>query len=461
MLKNNVFAIAFCLVLVGYQQNAMAQMYESEGRMICCGDSLLTGNAQAIRVNPAFLSQRGKKVSTFGFLQIGFNFHSNQLNFAEVLRFGFSDNVIPELERQDILDRGDDQTAYIWNANLDFTWLSYSVFDPKFGGLSISLRDRINQRSLIPNEFLGVLFFGTNSPAFEELTPDQRLSIGNGTQTQYTHLRELTLSYARSIVKQENFSIDLGATFSKIWGVGYFDSYIDNQRLRGGSSFSAFYDVDYSSVSSSLENISGGLLDTSGGGFLLDLGVDMKVKGLGRFSASILDIGSMNWNDNITVADADFETVLGGVGDGIIQNYSIIENLDRLYDASNHQPGPAFTSPFATKLRLNTLFYLGPSMNISTDFMIPLRSFDNELPMFYNPAFYSGYFNWSPLDGIVNLSAGVFYGAEVNFRIPVGVSIGLTESLFVSLAVNDINTIFLRGIDPFAGVSINFMNIKY
>lgn len=428
---------------------------------LCCGDSLLAGNALALEINPSQLGRIQKKKQSLRFLQFGANFYSNELNLGDLLTFALSEDSLNRNIQNELLQSETNQ-PFLFNGNLDLTWLSFSIATPKAGGFAFRLKDRVNSHVSTPTNLLALLIQGKNAPVYQQSTPEQLFSVANGSRMFYSHIREASLGYGRKLFSTTAFSLYGGATIKKYWGVGYFNTHIENSQINGLSSFSDFYQINYGNLnlSQDFSNFQRQFLSGSGLGF--DFGLTAELGGSFLVSASVMDVGRIQWKEKIISSRADFGQYIQRVDDGIIQTLDFDQEVGRLYEGFRFEEGLPFEVALNTQLRMNMTYLLRERLTMNAGLLISLYSQSDEI-LNYQPATYAANLSYvlipSPLN--LNLSSGLFYSDLYELRVPFGFSLNLGRGADFGISTTDLLTFFSGEKDPFPGLSVTGLTFLF
>lgn len=461
MKKYGLLCLLF-LFLFG-SSSLFAQMYYQEGRQLCCGDSLLAGNALALEINPSQLGRVQKQKQSLRFLQFGANFYSNDLSLGELLTFAFSEDSLSRSIQNELLQAETEQ-PFLFNGNIDLTWLSFSIASSKAGGFAFRLKDRVNSYASLPTDLLGLLILGDNAPVYQQSTPEQLQSVANGSRMFYSHIREASLGYGRKLYSTAAFSLYVGATIKKYWGVGYFNTQIENNQISGLSSFSEFYQINYGTLdlSQDFRSFQRQFLSSTGGGLGFDFGLTAELGKSFQLSASVMDMGRIRWEEKIISSRADFGQYIQRIDDGIIQTLNFDQELGQLYESFRFEEGLPFDVALNTQLRMNMSYLLKERLTMNADLLLPLYSQADDI-LNYQPATYAGNLTYvlvpSPLN--LNLSSGVFYSKLYDFRVPLGISLNLGRGADFGISTTDLLTFFSKEKDPFPGLSVTGLTFLF
>ena len=356
------------LLLFGF--SLKAQMYYNNGRQLCCGDSLLVGSHRALGINPANLGRSGALRKSFGLLQFGGSYYTDGLDLEGLAVLSFTDDTLGQDFKEEWLNNVAESKPFTFSSNLEMEWLSFSIASENFGGLAFYLKDRVSSFSNIPANMLSLLLVGQAAPAFQQ--PEQLSAAGNGARLFYSHIREASMGYGRKIFKNEKVTLYGGLTVKKLWGIGYFRTNIVGGSVRGLSSFSNFYRINYGQLA--LENnLERMLLDASGQGQAFDFGLAADIAKVFHISFSFTDIGALSWNEQVLSSSTSFANFTNSLEEGLINTAGFSDELKDVYQSLEFHKGVVFKTPLNTQFRMNSMFRTGPRLSLSTDLVLPLN----------------------------------------------------------------------------------------
>ncbi|MEX2398100.1 MAG: DUF5723 family protein, partial [Balneolales bacterium] len=413
------------LIAIGilYGFDASGQMYYHEGRQICCGQDLLRGNHAALGINPAELGRPDQFMSSFGILQTGINFYSNQLSLGQLFDITLTDNEISEV-LLDELTSGRRDGNFKYNANMEASWLAVSLASPKLGGLAVTVRDRVSSTSSMSNDMLGLMLLGQNSTVYQRSThPLDLLYTGDGTTMNYSHLREAHLGYGRKVFESKLFNLYLGGSVKRLWGIGYFQSSIREGFIGGASAFSQFYNINYGSLKNPDQQFRRKLMNSSGSGYSYDIGGSLSLAAPIWLGWSIVDMGKVTWTDQVIASETSYLDFIETLNeDGLIGSSGFKDEVGNVYDAFDFRESDEFETYLNTAMRLNGSAKLIGGLSISSEMILPLHD-NRDNVMNYHPATYVFGVNYRlglPGNGSANLSSAYFFNKQYGSRVPLG-----------------------------------------
>ena len=279
-----------------------------------------------------------------------------------------------------------------------------------------------------------------------------------------------TLGYSRELF--EGFR--LGVNLKYLMGIAYTDATFDKFNielsedrwyLEGHAQAQAALgsEVYFENNKNKLEDLQMGPFAPAASGFAVDLGVmyDMKklVPGL-TVSASLLDLGSINWQYMMSVENNDEAICWEGLTDATIKNMGVAleDELEKLGDKAEKMMEFKVNDIHSETTKLDATMYLGAEYNMP--FYKPLS-----IAMLYGKRF-STYAGWDEVRGYVNIAPlkwfeasanvgystfGTSWGWMLNFH-PAGINLFVGSDYMISkvtpqyIPVNNLNSHITLGI---------------
>ena len=279
-----------------------------------------------------------------------------------------------------------------------------------------------------------------------------------------------TLGYSRELF--EGFR--LGVNLKYLMGIAYTDATFDKFNielsedrwyLEGHAQAQAALgsEVYFENNKNKLEDLQMGPFAPAASGFAVDLGVmyDMKklVPGL-TVSASLLDLGSINWQYMMSVENNDEAICWEGLTDATIKNMGVAleDELEKLGDKAEKMMEFKVNDIHSETTKLDATMYLGAEYNMP--FYKPLSA-----AILYGKRF-STYAGWDEVRGYVNIAPlkwfeasanvgystfGTSWGWMLNFH-PAGINFFVGSDYMISkvtpqyIPVNNLNSHITLGI---------------
>lgn len=434
------------------------QMYYDDGRLIYAGDSTVQGSYQALGINPANLGRVQSFRMGGGVLQFGGNFHSEGLNLTQLVSLGFSDRAFDGTLRDQLLQQNAAPSeTFGVDGNFDMNWGAYSVAGPQLGGIAVSLQDRVAGSASIPNPFFGVLLQGQDADALQGVpNPDSLRSLGDGTRANFSHIRSLRVGYGRKLITLLDSGITLyaGATFQRLWGIGYYQADIEAGRFTSLAAFSDAYRINYNNVNLQDPNDQRRLLSSSGRGWALDLGVSADIGDKINVGLAVIDMGSLTWDDNLVAAEADFDAILDSLQTSLINSYGLNQEVGNIYDLVEESAGESFRTALNTQVRMDASYRVSRRIVLGADLVIPFRN-GSERVVDRDAGVLTATASWTIIPRVVNFGTGLIYSPSFGYRWPAGLTVGFGRAA-LSITTADFLT-FLTSRDPLASLSVAFI----
>lgn len=401
---------------------------------------------QAIGINPANLGWgtgvEGKK-GAFTFSEGAYSLYSEALTKPE-LRTAIRDfdSKFTLAEKQMAADNFANTD---FSLNLALTPFAIAYMNEKVGGFAFSVRERVQWYSRFNQDVSEILFMGKHAPYFDvkldendmELPQDsaqvmELVASAYASQAKvYSELfegstmtlqwsREYSFSYGRHVFKSDNLEIHVGAGVKYVTGLGILEVETIDGEFQAYSSISPFAEIDYgpaAELNPSTVTQSGGLPKAVGRGWGFDFGGNVVLFDRLRIGASITDIGSVTWDGNVYVASDD---TLVSFQSGGFDSYNIFAQAG---DIVGDQGLLSWSGATERVVSLPTAVRIGASMEliedrleVGADLVIP----GNDVAGNYDRGLFGLGGEVVPIKGI-HLSAGISYGGNYDFNLPVGI----------------------------------------
>lgn len=439
--------------------SVVGQIFYDGGRQISGSDSIANGNPNALFINPAFLGQVSGKHFTGQILQAGFNGYSDFLNRNEVSAFTFSSDSIETGEKFDWLQIVEEQPID-FDLDVIMTWISGSFASPTFGGLAISITDRINGNFLLGREMTDLLLNGTDADWLSTADTGERIALPtslNGDELVYRHIRELQTGYGRRIIQIGESAIYGGISFSYLWGIGFMKLQSSNGMVSGASAFSRLYDISYGSLGGNFGELTQQILDHSGTGYSLGLGASIVIDKTLMIGASVRNLGNLTWTKQLVTTETDSLYVHPNIKDGI-GTFKWSKETDLIYDAFNFSAASQIQEELAPVYRINALWKARRDLVLSSDIMY----------LVHDPQLSESSINimigasYRPFFGLVNVSTAVLYNSTFGFRWPLGIAGNFGQNnTIVSISTNDVITLLRNKENPLSSLTIATLTQRF
>lgn len=390
--------ITTLILLAVCSLNGMAQTAKSA--------YFLDGAFHNFKLNPAMDAERGF-----------FSFGIGNLNFGTNGNVGISHFLFPQGDQLTTFMSGTvDQDEFLnrlpksvrFGMNLDET-LFAGGFRMLGGYTSFGLSLHSSLSASLPKGFFEFAKKGFQESHYEF----------SGINMNTMNYAALTLGHSHEVYK----GLRVGVNLKYLMGLAYADATFDKFNITmtdeqwkiesHAQAQAALFSEVYFEGDNNLDNVKMGSFAPTASGFAVDLGVvyDMKefVPGL-TLSASVTDLGMINWKYMMTLQNSDTPIIWDGFTDGDINNIgnTLEEELDQLskdaeqmleFEVSDIQKGSS---------KLNATMYLGAEYNMP--FYNPL-SVAILYGKQFSPYAYSG---WDEFRGYINVAPLKWLELSVN-----------------------------------------------
>ncbi|HET9505151.1 MAG TPA: DUF5723 family protein, partial [Hymenobacter sp.] len=291
-------------------------------------------------------------------------------------------------------------------------------------------------------------------------TPPQLSAALDGTAIQLAVTNEYNVAYGVQVLSVPGVvRLTAGVGYRYIQGLGVADA-----RFGGGSGFTAYtalspvFGFSYSPSLQSNPNFNyqnNGDLQPVGTGNGFDLGVAAELGKVVRVSASVTELGSMNWKGNVlTVNDQQLRYPQY---DGT-QDYNVVQGLiDQFADDNKslftYQPAREYKASLPAKLRLGGGVRLSEYFEAGLDVTVPLNKVAGNL----TSTFVGAGLDFKPVRWL-RLSSGVSGGAGYRASLPVGFTL-VTPVWEAGFSTRDITGYFSEK-TPYVSAALGVLRFK-
>jgi hypothetical protein len=389
---------------------------------------------QRSSVNPALTPDCRWYLGTPGLSSIDFNFNSNAVAFKEI-----SNSSVPSAEpgkfTLDIEQLGNilDHGAFV-NLDVDLELINFG-FKIRKSMFSFSATEKIKTRVGIPKDLLKLAFEGNGRG---NLGYDFNFNFG----LEVLYTREFALGYSRALL---NDKLTIGGRLKYIQGLNVINTVKNDVKFTTneqnfGYTVSADIIVNAStpSLDSKLtpEQRVSALINNGNNGFGLDIGIQYELTDKITLSASVLDLGVVKWENNITNIKSR--------NPGASYDFNGVDILDYIGDSAN--VGTGFTALGDTLLEVFALdtakssfttgllseFYIGANYHITDNHNVGALVYGS----FNNKQFFPAVtLSWNSMFGkVLALSASysIMRGSYANVGVGMGLNLGVEQFYFAS-----------------------------
>jgi len=449
--------------------------------------STLATDYQAQGVNPANLamvpSYDGKH-HTIGFGELGFSVYSDALSKLNLRSALFDPNK--KLSIDEKTQAAQDFAGKGLTVNMDFLYAGYAWQKVSGGsGFAFTMRERAQWYSKFNPLAAEIMFRGFNANTyfdslltnirFDTLTlkdtteiigaiskvPQFLSQILDGTRIAMSWNREYGFSYGVNVIDNFDFKLDVGVGVKYIQGIGYLDIQSDGKTLKAFIASSPWFGIKFGNngqLKQSSDSINLGFLPNSAGmGLGFEFGATAIIKDHFRVSASLTDLGSINYQTNVyTATDAKLTNIRN---DGF-SNYNFFKNAEQFdgfqkdlirWDGLKNR-----RQDLPTKIR--TGFAISyEKWNAGIETVIPLNSASGN---FVRPIYSIGG-EYRVLDWL-RLGSGLLVGGNyTSALIPFGLTFVTGGGLWeMGIASRDILT-YIKQKKPMLSLSTGFLRFRF
>lgn len=400
----------------------------------------------AIGINPAnlaFMDEGSVEFSTI--IPVPFiSFHSGT-DFLSIEQldyfFGGVDGkarVLNESDKQRLSDLFSDGGNVFANFSTSLFSLTLKPTE-EAGSFGISIIDYAGGNVTIPQALVDLSLNG-NAPGKKYEFNDQDLSSW--------WIRNYGLTYARSFQGDDGDwfkQLSAGITFKLVHGfyytglakvnssleTGAYNQIESKANMIGYSAFSEGFGVNYSFDSTMHESKFGLFMPPAGKGFGLDFGINFLLDDNWKISASLTDVGKINWSNNAAVFKTEGEIIIDDLTDQA--------QLDSLKDkfTGKGEKIESFSTTLPSAFRFGISHYFSREENFLPGTLLIALDYNqgfNNLPGNSKTPRLSFGIEWKPGDWIPYLRSGFSVGGVDGFAwaLGLGIYIGLIEFNFAT-----------------------------
>ena len=435
-----------------------AQFYYDDGRQLCGDDSIVTGNYNALGINPADIARCDRSKVSIGLLQIGGSFYTNVMKLNELLDFTFSDDNIGEQFKDHVIQKAKEVGDFKFDSRIEINWLAFSISSPKWGGIAVNLQDRMQGKAQVPSDMVALLLEGEDSDVYKNSGASQLFRAANGTDIFYNHIRELNVGYGCNLVNTDALALYGGITLKRLWGIGHFNADVRDVAVMSSASFSEFYDFDFKGGIGS-PAFRRKLGDASGKGWGFDVGLGLVLGKKWHIGLSLLDMGQLTWDESVNTVEADFTSLVDSLDKGWVDDYLFRDVAATFYNRVEVEEGGSIKTPMNSHMRFNTGFRAGSRLSLNADITIPVNTEATELLNVQQGTYAAG-MSLAVLPKFLHLNLGGYYTEEVGARLPVGIMFNIGGVNMLSISTTDLLT-FISDREPLASLSVATVNLGF
>ena len=481
------FFIASYFILFLHQANAQIELsnFTATGRAGI--SSTLATDYQAQGVNPANLaldpSYDGMH-QTIGFGELGFSVYSDALSKLNLRSALF--NPSKNLSSAEKSQAAQDFAGNGLTVNMDFLYAGYAWQRVAGGsGFAFTMRERAQWYSKFNPLAAEIMFKGFNASSYFDslvtkvrydtatqkvivdtvgalsLIPKTLSQILQGTRISMAWNREYGFSYGVNVINNYDLKLDIGVGLKYIQGIGYLDIQSDGKTLKAFIASSPWFGIkfgDNGQLKQPSDSVNLGFLPNSAGmGVGFEFGVTAIIKDHFRVSASLTDLGSINYQTNVYTAS---DTLLTNISNGGFSNYNFFKNAEQFdgfqKDLIKWEGLKNRRQDLPTKMRIGFAMTYD-KWNAGIETVIPLN---NASGNFVRPIYSIGgeyrVLEWLRLGSGI-LAGGNYSNAMVPFGLTVVTSGGLWE---MGIASRDVLT-YVKQKKPMLSLSTGLLRFRF
>jgi len=421
---------------------------------------------EAVGINPSNLGWSSNYKFSISILSFGLSAQSSALDFATLKHAMIHpSDTFTTAEKQNYADLFTNPEGFNMTANVN--WLATSFCLPKLGGFAFTIRDRAYAHVGLNHNAADILFNGQNADIYQDSSVySQNIShVFDGCNMTYLHFREANLAYGRRVAKfgtedkdgNPAIQIYAGAGIKFIWGMANMNGKITNGTILGQSAFSTNYSINYGNIQDFSPEKTGSIFNNVGTGVGFDLGGSIILKDKFRFAASITDIGSIAWTDNVLVASDTTMPHLDSTNYGM-NNWQMGNQAGFLFGANgfmNYSPAKDYKSSLPTRLRFGYGMKIGKRLDIGADLVIPMNK---TLYNLSKPYFAVG--GEVKIFEVLKVNAGISGSGDLGWNVPMGITLGPLGPLEIGIATGDILTYIDKSKNPNLSICFGFLRLN-
>lgn len=416
---------------------------------------------QVLGINPANLGRSDNALFAFTIGEAGIGFHSKSLKRDQLKLFLRNlDTELTREQKQEFAKAFTNEDAL--NLNADISVLALSAHIPKIGGIAVSNRQRIASHIGLNQNGAEILFLGKNAPVFANYKDGEQISIRETlapTSIQMSFMNEWNVAAGTSI-GLPGVTLQVGAGYKYIQGVGVLDLVIDNDVVTAYTAITPKFDVNYGELAKdpnfNTTDIGTGFFEPVGKGHGYDFGVSAEIAKTVKASVSVTDLGNMVWRGNLLTANDQFITKITSEGINTFNFFKEVANIvggnsDSLF---TYEPNRELRKSLPTKLRVGGGVKLGKKVETGLDVTVPLNNVAGNLV-----APYVGAGVDYQVFKVLRVSSGVSAGAGYGLSVPLGLTF-VTPVYEFGIATRDVVGLVSED-SPYLSVAFGFLRFKF
>jgi hypothetical protein len=408
---------------------------------------------ECIGINPANLGWKKNHDFSISGLIVGLSVQSRALDYKQLkTAITHPSDTFSKADKQLFADLFTCEDGLNMQTNLN--WLTFSFKVPKVGGFAMNIRDRSFGHITLNKNAADVLFNGKDAAVFKDTANFIKniSTLFDGTKVSYMRYREMNLAYGTKLFgiggTKDSSAVSFygGLGFKYLWGLGDFETIVENGVLTGHSALSTKSGIQYGSIKNFTPETSTGIFPAVGVGTAFDVGMGVGI-GKMKITLSAVDMGKITWDKNVLIADDTLLPKPSQFTYGGINSWNAAEQSSHMFNDSGivrFKPGPAYSTQMLSKFRFGIGYEFSRRFVMGADMVLPMSKNPSNLE---NAFFAFG----MELELATNLafSVGVAGNSNYGFSMPFGLKLGhFFKIMEVRLATNDLLTYIAPGENP-------------
>lgn len=410
--------------------------------------------------------ERRTRRFAIGFGQVGASIRSDALDKTKLFDMVLQRGSAVDFSREDQIQLAKDFSDRGIRVNADALLIGASYQTKRWGGIGITVRERIGASFQLNEGASDLIFRGRNAAYFDSSyvnwrgdtigvarRPQLFSQLFDGTQLSLTWSREYAVAYGVPLLIGKDWRFCAGVTGKYLESFAYLDARAENGVFSGASALSPWFQINYGKATTPSVKVGNTLLPV-GTGYGFDIGLSYQSSTL-SLGMSVIDIGEVQYNGNVySVAD----TVVNGLATPGFESYNFFEEAQKLTGDGNYI---VWSGLLETRTKLPTRMRFGGSYAFSRffrcgfDVMAPLTDVGANL----SEAITSVGLNYRPFSWLI-LGAGLGTGDGMSTFIPGSITLSiLGGTLETGITTMDMSSLFTDRL-PVISAHIGFLRVR-
>ena len=391
---------------------------------------------QRMAINPAFTPTCKWYFGTPALSSLNFSYNSHIIGLNELssaLEPNGSNYTLDMTKLSNVFSNG-----VSVNSSYNHEWIGFG-FRLRKSMWSFSINEKLKSRVLLPSDFFRLVFEGNGGDNVGDV-------FDLGFAMDFIHTREFALGYSRSFIDDK---LRIGGRIKYIAGINAIQTERNDlifETSEKAFTFNVKSDLKFNSslmpIDSNTTLNSVLLGNQQNSGFGIDVGANIKLNKKLSISASIIDLGVVQWKGNVKSTFTK--------NPGVYHEYRGMDIKDFLVDSSNQKKGfETFKDTLMEIIALDTSsesfstglmgeFYVGGNLRITKNHNVGALMYGS----FYRKEFYPALtLSWnSQIGNILALSASYTIYRESYVNLGFGVALNLGPEQFYITTDNAIGS---------------------